>query len=352
MVNFVYFLWNIQGKQSQFFGIKEWDNLHDIPDECKRIITTAFHDPNYNLPLGLESVNTIIDDPTISIIIENIALAFESRLINLLYYCDDDGLNDSYFSNLVFKYRTSSLKILHNCNLRKYFNIDFSMIVKKKNSQMNLFLLIDPYRKQSIVDFSSSKDLHIFNFDYLNLKTLKLHELASKAFSEKNLIIKLSSNKIDSIQPSTFGEFKTLSILYLSYNKLTEFELDLGCLESLKELNLSNNFLKTITFSSNSGGVLAKLSLQNNFIDDTKNIWNHIQKLINLQELYLEENKLESIKLINEKTIERLLCLKKFYLYDNLFSESDLNLLILKVSIINIWQEFLIIYFYKCNKIF
>ncbi len=200
MVNFVYFLWNTQGKQSQFFGIKEWENLHDIPDQCKIIIKTAFHDPNYNRPLNLESVNTII--PNSSIL--EIESAFQSRQISLLYYCDYNGLDDNYFSNLGFKSRTSSLdpiKILLNCTLSNYFNRDR----QTNNSHMNLFLMIDPSRNRSYLEFLSSKDFEI-NFEYLNLKTLKLHEIASDKIPDKNLIIKLSSNKIDSIQPSTCRE--------------------------------------------------------------------------------------------------------------------------------------------------
>jgi len=62
----------------------------------------------------------------------------------------------------------------------------------------------------------------------------------------------------------------------LSYNQLKTLSLNLEKLPSLKELNLSNNKLTEIIFEELrcigepciSGGVLEKLSLQNNELND------------------------------------------------------------------------------------
>ncbi len=346
MVNFVYLKYHAYS----FFGIEEsrWVNLSKyINLQCNDIITAAFHNiPKIyqNVPelKNVQSVNPHLNSDWMIDALRNIDLHY---LTSLVYYCDNDGLDDKYFSDLVFKGDSNSHKILKDLKLSDIFGIDIPKIKEKNASKMNLFLLIAPYYSPSPIN-----NLLLINYDYLNLKAIKFNKtkhssLISSSFKDTRYnvnnnqleyfhsetitsdiatVINLSSNKIDSIEASTFDKFKTLRGLYLNGNRLETLSLDLSCLASLQELNLSNNGLKTIEFRGNSGGILAKLSLQNNFIDDTEKLCAQIKNLTNLQELYLHENKLKSIKAIKlQKAF--LISLEVFHLYGNHFSESDLK---------------------------
>jgi len=289
MVNFVYLKYHAYS----FFGIEEsrWVNLSKyINLQCNDIITAAFHNiPKIyqNVPelKNVQSVNPHLNSDWMIDALRNIDLHY---LTSLVYYCDNDGLDDKYFSDLVFKGDSNSHKILKDLKLSDIFGIDIPKIKEKNASKMNLFLLIAPYYSPSPIN-----NLLLINYDYLNLKAIKFnktkHSSISSSFKDTRYnvnnnqleyfhsetitsdiatVINLSSNKIDSIEASTFDKFKTLRGLYLNGNRLETLSLDLSCLASLEELNLSNNGLKTIEFRGNSGGALAKLSLQNNFIDD------------------------------------------------------------------------------------
>jgi len=320
MVNFVYLSYN--GSNS-FFGMdeSEWDNrFSNLPLRCTEIIDEAFH----NVPMIFENFPCLInagekvnrkwdfDEPSI-----------DQRKINLLvYYCDANGLDDNYFSKLVFEKCSSTRRILKDLKLSEVFRIDISKIKENHSSKSNLFILCDPI-------IESQNKISSCRFGYLNLKSIKLckscardkelsvsitidannnqledfhSETISDDIAKSCGSINISFNKIEDIEPKTFDKFEILSSLFLSGNQLETFSIDLNCLKSLKELNLSNNRLKTITFTNDSGGMLEKLSLQNNEIGDE--IWTQIKKLTNLKRLYLHGNNLEFIEAIEDtKTI-------------------------------------------------
>jgi len=333
---------------------REWDSTLSY-SRCREIIEKAFH----NNPKIFENFSYLSDAE--HKVNKNCGFdehSIDQREIKLLiYHCDNNGLDDNYFSNLVFKCDSrkkitkngsSTRRILKDWKLSEIFGIDISKIKKNNYSNSNLFILYDP-----ITEYQNKNS--IFNFGYLNLKSIKLYkstaidkkssfsitidannnqlenfhsETISDDIAKLCVSINISFNKIENIESAIFDKFEILSSLFLSGNLLETLSVDLNCLKSLKKLNLSNNRLKTITFRNDSGGVLEKLSLQNNLIDDE--IWTQIKKLTNLKELYLQGNNLKSIEAIkdtNTSTNSILLKLKALYLHENNISEEDLRIL-------------------------
>ena len=127
MVNFVYLSYN---ESYSFFGMEEseWDNrFSNLPLRCTEIIEEAFH--NYpiifkNFPClrnAGEKVNRNwdFDEPSI-----------DQRKINLLvYYCDTNGLDDNYFSKLVFEKCSSTRRILNDWKLSEIFKSQIDKIM-------------------------------------------------------------------------------------------------------------------------------------------------------------------------------------------------------------------------------
>jgi len=186
---------------------------------------------------------------------------------------------------------------------------------------------LSTYSKNLEPSFVPEQNKRYFFYDLSNNQLEDFDSMTTMA-SEYSVGINLSSNKIKTIDSSSFDKFKALQNLYLSYNQLETLSLNLDKLPSLKELNLSNNKLTEIIFEEPSGGVLEKLSLQNNRLtdeDDTQNIWIQIQKLTELKGLRLDGNKLKRIERLSEETINILKGLDYFHLDDNDFSESDVK---------------------------
>ncbi len=344
MLNFVY----LRKSDNEFFGIEEtkWVNLPEYMNlQCRDTINKAFlnntsiYSAFPDLKNAGQNVNRFLGSFNV-----------DYRIDFLVYYCDNNGLDDVYFSNLVFKNGTSSDNILKCCTLSQLFGIDIQRIKEKiddsKKKEMNLFILTRKYDCHEILNFQGLKLKAIkcvYHNEgskgciptYYNLSKNQLEYFNSKTIETDRdkgidlLTINLSSNIIESIQLSTFNKFDALQNIYLSHNRLETLSINLNSLKKLKKLNLSNNKLTKITFEESSGGVLEKLSLQYNELiddDDSQTIWTQIQKLTNLKELYLNGNKLKCIEKIQIKeTTKRLLGLEFFHLYDNLFSESDLK---------------------------
>ncbi|TFF96921.1 MAG: hypothetical protein EU547_05770 [Promethearchaeota archaeon] len=92
--------------------------------------------------------------------------------------------------------------------------------------------------------------------------------------------------------PKSFGNFKTLETLNLSYNKIKDLPESLSNLTSLKELNLGYNNLKTLSESLGNLSSLQELKLYNNEIERISQI---IGNLDLLKILWLQYNKLEEL---------------------------------------------------------
>jgi len=338
MVNFIYLHYDRNHNTNyELLGLEEdeWVKYND--QECLDKITGEFlnkipknflNRPKYDAFLDLW-VNVV---KNVNCLLNSFQPLELTKIDFLVYYCDDNGLKDDYLQKLVFKNgtsSTSSINIFKDCKFSDVFGKTI-LKIKTKN-KINLFKMSQSLLLQASLFSNVGYHYNILNpeeniryviYDLSNNQLEDFDSMKTMA-SEYSLVINLSSNKIKTIDSSTFDKFKALQILYLSYNQLKTLSLNLEKLPSLEELNLSNNKLTEIIFEEPSGSVLEILSLQNNKLTDAQNIWIQIQKLTKLKELYLDGNKLKRIP--SEETINILKGLDFFHLYNNDFSESDVE---------------------------
>lgn len=150
------------------------------------------------------------------------------------------------------------------------------------------------------------------------LRTLKLNNNKIVSFSASLLVylenllhLDLSFNEITYINDSNFRNLKNLRTLKLNNNKLTTVPKTFDSFESLKELDLSNNLIKTLDFdmstiSKNSNFFsnnteLIILNLSSNNLSDL-----HISCATSLKTLNVSDNRISSAHLLGTSALEVL----------------------------------------------
>jgi Leucine-rich repeat (LRR) protein len=119
----------------------------------------------------------------------------------------------------------------------------------------------------------------------------------------KGTYISYDFNLIDRLRyfPKELGELNNLGSLWLTENKLTSIPSELGKLTNLYELNLSNNYLTSLPSEIGNLHNLYRLYLTHNHISI---IPNELGNLTKLEILELSYNKLISVPLEFRKLIE------------------------------------------------
>ena len=102
--------------------------------------------------------------------------------------------------------------------------------------------------------------------------------------------LNLQANPLTTL-PSLAG-LKNLEILNLSYCNLGQLPEDIGTLSSLKNFDVSDNFLKSIPESMTELSKLEKLRLSTNLLEKLPD---HMEGLANLRELYADINHLKEL---------------------------------------------------------
>lgn len=148
------------------------------------------------------------------------------------------------------------------------------------------------------------------NLQRLIMRNVSLIEIKSSDFEEKsNLVeINLSYNQLTVIPSNLFNnDDELLEILDLSHNSIVTVEKDAFSAKNLRIINLKSNKIKH--FDCSHCEYLTLLDLSQNLIKDIEPIY----KLINMETLYLDNNKIEIAELRNLGHL-KLLSMKNNYL--------------------------------------
>ena len=142
--------------------------------------------------------------------------------------------------------------------------------------------------------------------------------------------LKLTNNKITILNGKTFNGATNIGELYLDSNNLAQIP-DLGRLPNLSYLEMSNNYISNVFFSSdyNSMVVLKKLAINYNKIVriDFQNL-----HCVSIEILELKQNFADNLALTSRDRFFSFVNLKELHLSGNKFSEQVLQKVIFSLS--------------------
>ncbi len=195
----------------------------------------------------------------------------------------------------------------HNkCSLNNktiLFNEIEDSLVIVKNEWIDLFKIDEQILTNELIKINYIK--------YEKLKTNKNKQVAIKLNYKKIKNFNFSDKLLEQIDKYAFKDFKFLKILNLSNNFIKSIDANLfGDLHHLNSLNLSNNKLVNITINTFNG--LTRLNLLDLSFNQLKSFEVNNSGLMKLKCLYLNNNQLTSIKII-----QNLINLESLYLDDN-----------------------------------
>lgn len=156
-------------------------------------------------------------------------------------------------------------------------------------------------------------DESLFALDSLNLLNISDTTLKELPIGISNLInlqtLLLYGNEITTI-PESIGQLTKLKVLDLSRNQLETIPDSITQLNNLQTINVSNNRLTAFPELKNFTKLLM-IDLSGNQLNEFPSI--HSEANANLSEIYLKENRIESIP----HTIDALVSLKHFSMANN-----------------------------------
>ena len=184
---------------------------------------------------------------------------------------------------------------LHHTPHLQLLNLSFNNI----SNISNLFSST-PYSEDLDLSSNDIKQIPSGTFDALNM--LQLLNL-SRAVSSGSLsglqqlnILDLTGCHLSTIPDEIFQETRELTHLYLARNHLTHFAKSIGSLSGLQLLQLNENRLATIERNDFSQlASLTSLFMKYNEIKYIPKGW--LQRSPNVQEIYMEGNRIEEIEL-------------------------------------------------------
>ncbi|XP_072940773.1 uncharacterized protein [Epargyreus clarus] len=157
---------------------------------------------------------------------------------------------------------------------------------------------------------------------YLDLSNLNISRIDNMALTDLPVLarLNLSNNIIEHIEPKNFLNLNNMFSLDLSYNKLSNLQLNGTIIENLNAIYLNNNELTNITEVLPNSTQIIYLDISNNNISEISSP--ALELLVNLRVLYASHNKIVKF---NNPTVNRLSELYNLGLSSNQISQIDLS---------------------------
>jgi len=163
--------------------------------------------------------------------------------------------------------------------------------ITKLNVSSNPWKLDEPHYESHRNTYLLSIMTDLSTISHLSMSNCGLEEMPKVIQSYLDLkVVDLSENQISEIDGSVFNQFRYVSSLNLSNNKLASLPKQLRSLQHLLDLNLSNNRLTEFSPDFTILRALRRLDLSKNEIDTMPEDFG---EMVSIRELNIADNKIE-----------------------------------------------------------